>query len=335
MSVKISPHLPLLLKRFAVVALCIAPLPGKAQVLRTPLPHYVVGPSCVDNGICFRELFEKPDQWKETRAMTDCLLYAGHAFGAFSDDELKAWFAQMHRWNLKLELEVGAVKEWGAQTGQSTFQAEEPGMDRVERLGGDIYSLAFDEPFCNVRIQQRSEHRPDEYAIEETAKFISLVRQRYPQIRLGDIEPYPSIPLKDHIMWITALQKRLAQMNVKGMDFYRVDVDWTCMTLMANSTWQDVGKIQDFCASQKLPFSLIYWDAPYDSLKSRNLADDSTWYVGVMDQGYAYASIKGAPQQYVLEDWVGAPNHSVPETTEWTFMRSALDFGRKFVQAGK
>jgi lycopene beta-cyclase len=40
-------------------------------------------------------------------------------------------------------------------------------------------------------------------------------------VRIGDIEPYPSIPLADHVAWIAALEKRLADLGVRGLDFYR------------------------------------------------------------------------------------------------------------------
>jgi hypothetical protein len=51
-----------------------------------------------------------------------------------------------------------------------------------------------------------------------------------------------------------------------------------------------------------------------------------------MHQGNDYAFVGGAPDQYVIESWIGAPSHSVPETGEWTFTRSVRDFCRKFVR---
>ena len=103
-----------------------------------PLPHYVVGPpnsSKINQGLCFRELFEKPDQWEKARALTDALLYSDMMFKDFSDEELKTWFAQMHQWKIKLELEVGAIKEWGV-TGENTFRIQKPKWDRIQSLGG-------------------------------------------------------------------------------------------------------------------------------------------------------------------------------------------------------
>ena len=70
-------------------------------------------------------------------------------------------------------------------------------------------------------------------------------------------------------------------------------------------------------------------------MKNRGLADDSTWLTGIMAQGYAYESINGTPDQYAIESWVSCPSHSVPETADYSFTRSALDFGSKFLKPRK
>ena len=315
----------------ALVVFCSCVFSVQAQ---EGIPLRVAGPPGANNGICFRELFEHPDQWKDARSNIDMLLYAGQHFSPgtgsqFTDDELKAWFAQMQQWGLKLELEVGAVKEWGGQTGRSTFDIERPQWDRLRRLGGAMASIAMDEPLCCVRERIK---RPDVYAIQETANFIALVRHTYPDMMVGDIEPYPSISLADHKRWINALEERLAGMNVKGLDFYRLDVNWIVFDVRNEGSWQEVKQIEDYCHRIHLPFSLIYWTAGYDLYRHLKIADDSTWYVGVMSQGYGYAAIGGKPDQYVIESWVGAPAHSVPEAGDFTFTRTVLDFARKFIR---
>jgi hypothetical protein len=286
-------------------------------------------PPGYDNGRCFRELFEHPDDWRQTRSAIDVLGYADHTLNKqFQDDELRKWFSMLRQWGLKFELEVGAVKPWGL-TGEKTFNIESRMWDRFQRLGGSIYSISMDEPLCCARL---AIHKPDEYAVQETASFIALVRKRYPQVQIGDIETYPSIPLADHPVWIDALEKRLAALGVRGLDFYRLDVNWAVFTVFDRGNWQEVKKLQQYCRGRKLPFSLIYWAADYPALKRGGLADDSTAYVSIMRQGYDYAMVQGAPDQWVLESWIGAPSHCVPETGDATFTRTVLDFTRRFVK---
>jgi hypothetical protein len=316
------------------------------------LPLVVMSPPYLDHGRTTRELFEHPEQWANTRAKVNELLFADHTFNEenFSDTELKSWLAQLQQWGLKLELETGAIKEWGV-TGQGTYEHEHHYWDRILRLGGKIDSVAMDEPLCCTRFWMHPA-KPDEYAVQETANFIALVRKNYPETAVVEIETYPSISVKDNCWWIDALQKRLADMKVRGLDGYRLDVNWILYSLNDNTnSWTDVARIQQFCHSRTLPFSLIYLSPGYEVFEHLGLADDSTWYTFLMQQGYDYAMVTRAPQsriarelakdrfgrggspdQYVIESWVGAPRRTIPETADFTFTRSVLDFTNKFVK---
>ncbi len=307
-----------------------APLRAGAQTNR-PRPEVWMMPPGVENGRAMRDLFAKPDEWKETRSLIDVLGYTDLNFNKqFSDDDLRAWFAKLNEWKIKLALETGAIKPWG-QTGDTTFNVEKPMWERIEKLGGKIYAIAMDEPLicCRQHIK-----KPDDYAVEETANYIALVRQNFPDIRVGDIECYPATSLADHQQWIESLEKKLREKKVRGLDFYRLDVDWNHFTIgnkIYPGNWPEVKKLEAACRQRKLPFSLIYWAADYAHMNKLGLADDATWYVGIMRQGYDYTFVDGRPDQVVIESWVGAPSNSVPETAEFTFTRSVRDFCRRFV----
>jgi hypothetical protein len=290
-----------------------------------------MGPPPFNNGQALRALFEHPEQWPETRANVDVLLYADHLLKKqFSDDELRAWLPRLKEWNIKFALEVGAIKEWGP-TGAKCFAAQRPMWERIERCGGEIYAIAMDEPLLCVR-KHLKEKQSDEYAVEETAVFIALVREHFPQILIGDIETYPSLSIEENIQWIEALNKRLAEKQVRGLDFYRLDVNWVEFTVFNRGSWPEVRKLEQYCRGRRLPFGLIYWASGYPALARRNLASDETWYVSLLGQGYDYALVQGRPDHYVLQSWIEAPAVTLPETAEFTFTRSVLDFTRKFVK---
>ena len=304
-------------------------LAPNAEAQAPAAPTVWISPPASDNGRSLREMFEHPDQWAQARAGTDVLFYTDLNFQhQFTDAELGAWLPKMSGWHVKLALEVGAVKEW-ADTGHKTFTAERPIWDRIQRLGGPIYAVGMDEPLSCVRQLIK---KPDDYAVQETANYVALVRERYPKMLVGDIEPYPSISLADHLKWIDALQGALASRHVRGLDFYRLDVDWNYLVVTGHGSWPEVKQIERHCHETGLPFSLIYWAADYPALKGRGLADDSTWYVSVIQQGYDYALVDGAPDQYVIESWVGAPASCLPDTSGFTFTRSVRDFVRKFAK---
>jgi hypothetical protein len=302
--------------------------PVEAQEKAGSLPLFVIGPPGHSGLPGVHDLCEYPDQWKAVRADAGELLCSDHTFKKDSDPDVARWLAQLQSWNLKLELEVGAVKPWGP-TGEETFRKERVNWDRILRLGGHIASIAMDEPLSACR---REEKKPDRYAVEETANFIALVQQNYPDIKVIEIEPYPSIPLADHKIWIASLQKALADRNLKPLIAYRLDVDWLNFSIRSLGSWREVKELEDYCHSVGLPFSLIYWSAGYGYWEKRKMADDSTWYTGIMGMGYDYASVGGKPDQYVIESWVGAPSTVVPETNALSFTGSALYFYNKFVK---
>jgi hypothetical protein len=98
-------------------------------------------------------------------------------------------------------------------------------------------------------------------------------------------------------------------------------------------SWKQVKALEIECHQRHIRFGLIYWGADYPKMSQMQLADDSTWYVAVMQQGYDYAAVGGTPDEYVIESWVGAPAQTLPETAEWSFTRSVLDFSRKFAES--
>ena len=90
-----------------LVATAIMLAAAGSQAQSPPLPRIVISPP--GNGL--RELFLRPDDWGDARAMIGALLYADHNLSHLRDDGLRAWFAIMRSLGIPLELEVGAVKE--------------------------------------------------------------------------------------------------------------------------------------------------------------------------------------------------------------------------------
>lgn len=303
--------------------------PAPAPSVR-PAPTVWMGPPAANDGKALRALFEHPEQWAETRSLVDYLLYTDLNFSKQfkDDDELRKWFGMLAEWKISLSLEVGAVKPWSHE-GEKTFAIEKPMWERIERLGGKIAAIAMDEPLlcCRKHIQ-----KSDEHALRETANYIAQVRRHFPDILIGDIETYPSIPLEDHFTWIEGLNARLAELGVRGLDFYRLDVNWAEMVVFNRGSWREVRKLELWCRERKIPFSLIYWASDYPAMKRRGMGDDSTWYVSILRQGYDYAMVDGAPDQYVIESWIGLPKQALPDTTGYTFTQSVRDFSRRFVR---
>jgi len=286
-----------------------------------------------------REMFTHPDEWSEARKKADVLGYADWVMNQqFTDSELRAWLPMVHKWGLKFGLEVGAIKPWG-QTAMAAFKQGSRYWDRFQSLGGKIDAITMDEPLCYCRFENKK--FSDAYALEQTAQYIALVRHKYPDMTIEETEPYPSIPVADHITWIDALQARLKQLNVRGMDSYRLDVNWANFVTegmrgngKAPGNWVGVTQIEKACRARKIPFDLIYWGSVQPALEHKGQVADWPWYVEIMSEGEAYKLVGGKPDIYCIESWTHRPL-AVPESDQWSFSRSVIDFCDRFVKEKK
>jgi hypothetical protein len=294
-----------------------------AEENRAPLSVYPhVGP----HGELIDQLLEHPESWEQTRSVITGIGFADHVLNKnLTDEQLKALFAFLKKEHIKLDLEVGAIKPWGV-TGEDTFRKEKKMWDRFIADGADIHGIAMDEP---VAATLSYLHKPLSYAVEETAQFVALVRENYPQFVVGDIEGHPSSDKEQLMAFWDGLGARLKNMGVRNIDYVRLDVDWMHFvhhTAQGKRGWPGVREIEIECHKRHLPFSLIYWAADYGELNRANRVTDMTWDQAILQQAQWYKAVQGIPDQYVIETWVAIPAENVPETKQGTFMQSVLDF---------
>ena len=319
---------------FLFFLLCTASLVAAEPV--KPIPAFVLGPPGRNEGQALRDLANHPEQWEQIRNRAGNLLYADHVLNRQNpeDETLTELFRKFREMNLPLQLEVGTVKPWG-KTGAEVFAIQKPMWERFLRCGAWIDSIALDEPLvcCTfVLVEDLNGVEPLEYAARETAEFIALVRRDYPDWQIGSIEGFPSLSAEQLIKWIDLLETKLAAKGVRGIDFFRIDTDWMHFVHdTKKGSWRDMKQVEDHCRRKGIPFSVIYWAANYPAMLRQDLADDLTWYVGVLQMGYAYAAVGGKPDQIVVQSWVAGPNTILPETKPFTFTNSARDLLERFL----
>lgn len=282
-----------------------------------------------NNGLPLRELINNNSGWEKTRQVIDGIGYWPLLLNLhFTDAEIQSFFTKMKSYNLKFGFEVFVIKKEYPNANES-FALLKQLMSRFTPLGADVKWFSFDEPFYATK------HvlcKPDVYAVDETAAFIKMLRTLYPEAKVGDVEPYPVLKLSELKSFITSLNAKCAEIGTKGIDFFRLDVDWCSMNNSYPGSWREVKDLEDFLRSRGIKSGLIYWAADQPFLENMNLSDDMTWYIGVMHQGNAYALAGGHPDEYLIESWVQVPKHAIPETDPSTFTGSVLGFYNRFLQ---
>ena len=307
-----------------------------AQETDSPkIPRFVLGPPGKTELMAYKQIIDNPEAWKNLRPHVGALLFsAGWLDKQYpKDEDLKNAMAKLRKLDVPIEFEVGALKEW-AKSGEATYNAQTKTWDRLIRCGADVRWFSMDEPFINAREHMKVGRDIDmEFAANETVEFMERVRKNYPNIMIGDIEGYPFFSPDEMIQWIDLLQAKLKERGVKGMDFFRIDINVPNFIVSnTKENWHGVRKIEMHCKQIGLPFSVIYWAPDYGNPRFEGRYDDRTWYVGIMKMAYDYNLWNGGdPDQFVIESWVGGPEKTLPESDPFSFVGSALDFVERFV----
>ena len=106
-------------------------------------PTVWMGPPSYDNARCFRELFENPDAWKETRSVIDVLQCADHQLDRqFTDDS--TWYVSIMQQGYDYAMVQGrpdqyVIESWIESPSKSTPDSEpwtftRSVLDFVEKL---------------------------------------------------------------------------------------------------------------------------------------------------------------------------------------------------------
>ncbi|MEW6405855.1 MAG: Ig-like domain-containing protein, partial [Chloroflexota bacterium] len=200
----------------------------------TPMPAEQVwfGPNMGSTD--FPELFSKPEQWPEVRSRIDVLKFFPQNllevhWPLIGDNTLSAFvevdaFRKLTEWGIAIDIDVGAVKPWGC-TGVEEFKQANTAIQNVQANGGTVAILDMDSPHHGGEWAPTGT-KPCGYTMEQTADatalFVRLVKAAYPNIIIGETEPYPYFSVAETEQWILALEERGAKPA-----FFHLDVNLT------------------------------------------------------------------------------------------------------------
>jgi len=311
----------------------------------------------------FYELITNMDQWKNTRSVIDVIAFGdgsleshGYNGAQMNMTRLEEGFAALRNANLPLGLEVGAIKEWGYQEnngvgthyGEKIFRTQNVRWKKYIEAGADFVAIAMDEPLTNMVYTGKDAwgwvgnyNDKMEFAAVKTAEFIKCVREEYPHMVVGNIEGsgFSANQLKN---FVTRLNDETKKQSGKGLDFFRMDVDWMRYKdnpVELEKKWREMKQVEDHCRSIGVAFSMIYWgaDAIYTPGAANAEANNKAFHDWIMRHGHDYKAVGGKPDQYVIQTWTivqGAPMPPsvIPETKTHTFTKSLLEFYDTFIK---
>ncbi len=241
--------------------------------------------------------------------------FAQHA----SDDDIRRLVAGLAARHIELAVESPVLGPTGwCEPGHPRTEFIAPLMARLKKLGANVGFLAMVGPLVDGHsyTKQFRCHLPIEPVAADAAHTIALVREIYPDIVVGDIEPvgagngFPDWSELD--AWFAAWKKA----SGKPMGFLQTDVSW-------HLPWrEDLKHFAERASADQVPFGVILDGDNYD-LSDEAYSDDVARHVEEV------TSLLGPLLKQVnFQSWQKYPRHALPETTRSSMTGEILDFLR-------
>ncbi|MBR4748973.1 MAG: hypothetical protein IK083_05320 [Abditibacteriota bacterium] len=305
-----------------------------------------------ESGANLREMINDPDGWKESRAGVDTIGYWPWLMHVYHPaEEQRLFFDRLREWGKQFCFEVPVVKghDWCGTleplNGTTAFRFYLELEKEFKKNGlAKVDCFAFDEPVYaalaviphqiaqgtltidGYRLSDDHKVRMD-YGLRETAKYMKHMRERYPDAKYMDIEPYPAMSLEALKYSVDGLIRECAALKTPGPDALRIDVDWAAMEAgLLEGSWKEVKELAEYVRSKGMEFSLIYWAADKPRLDDRGIDKPLQWYAGVLHMLGVTKTAGLEPDEYVMESWIHMPGRFGPETDNTAYTGCLRDW---------
>lgn len=257
----------------------------------------------------YTDLFTQPEAWAEARAHVNVFMFYtqnldNEPCNICGDNYLQPLvdadaFRKLADWGMGIAIEIGAVKEWGC-SGEMEYQNARFVVQNVQRGGGVVSFLAMDEPLIGGKLCGQNM----EETAEITGRFVRRLREAYPSIVVGDIEPYPHFSTAELTQWLDLLEE-----NDTRPAFFHLDVDIERARVERRNVAADLQTLRQFSEARGIRFGVIF---------------TSNWTRAGTDQGYYQSTMEwirnvgdaiGRPQHLIFQSWQGPARsgyHEVP-----------------------
>jgi hypothetical protein len=214
----------------------------------------------------------------------------------------------------------------GAQAGSGDRAA----IDKFVLAGGAISFIALDEPFansiasgavpnCGYTVAQ---------AATELVTEIHIMREAYPGVQIGLIEPVPSYSVGvypsnsgtsygDLPQLLDTLLTTLAQAHER-IDFFHADAPYDYDQALLNG-WHKLVALEQVVRGHGLRFGLIY------NSEAGGQAGDQPFHDQTLAAVVAYQAAGGNPDDLIVQSWYPYPSAMVAEDQPNTFTNTGKD----------
>jgi hypothetical protein len=258
------------------------------------------------------ELFGPQARWPRAAKEVSVLKVTAQFLFVATDDDLSLMFRDIKQRHIEFAVELGFLSGGGI-CGKGVEGFANPASaatvaQRVRALGGELNYLAMDEPLHFGRDYDGP--NACKFSTAEVARIVAVhikeMRQIFPGLQVGDIEPIGSVHPKeaaDEIMqWTAAYRAAMGE----PLAFLHADVQW-------GLPWeQELRVLAGSLRTAHIDFGIIYDGAGSDMT-------GIAWTRHAEDRFVAVEAAPAlVPDQAILQSWMTQPEQMLPETEPGT-----------------
>jgi hypothetical protein len=287
------------------------PVPTAVDLSSRPLIWYAPLPAepALAGAVDFMDQFTPDAPWQYTSGYVDVYkLYGGWVARGASAEQLATAIPDIRRRGQVLAVEAGPLTA-PADCGQAVESFA--GVDearviasRVIAAGGRIAVIAFDEPYYYAHVYDGPNacHWDLARIASMTGEYVSVLRQYFPELVAGDIEPLPEpVTAAGLADWLDAYQAAAGE----PLAFLHLDMDW------GRPGWEALGhSVATKAAARGVPVGMIY---------NGGAAPTAAQWIQLAGLRVKQFEAGGAADHTIFQSWMPQPDHTLPESDPTAF----------------
>jgi hypothetical protein len=254
-------------------------------------------------------LFTNGAKWTRAAARIDVFKLYGEWVDNTAAGQLRAAIDGIETRGFVLAVEAGPLDPAGCGEGVEGFAGSDSGRrlaQRIKAAGGTLEVIALDEPwyYAHVYDGPNACHWPADRVAEGVAAFVEAVREEFPWVVVGDIEPTASLVSADELAeWMDAYQVAVGE----PMGFLHLDSDWS------RPDWSTLAlQVEAAGAAREVPVGIIYTGGGAPS--------NEQWAHLAGQHALDHEDRDGGrPDHVIFQSWNVHPDRVLPETDPNTF----------------
>jgi len=283
-----------------------------------PLPPLPVVPGRSFTGSDdFMKLFEPDAPWQAAAGRVQVFKLYGEWVGYATQFQLETAIDNAQQRGFTLAMEFGPLDAEDCGDGIEGFSGVSYAVNTAKRIksaGGTLHFLAMDEPYFYGHFYDGPNacHWSAEKIAQEIDQFVKAMRAVFPDILIGDTEALSGLAgANQYKEWIEAFR----EVNGYDLAFLHMDVDWS------RPNWpNEIIAIEKQGEKLNVPVGIIYTGNSFDPT-------DEEWLSAAGERVKKLEIEKGASPDHVLfQSWHDKPDHTLPESQEFTFTNFINDY---------